>query len=86
MEISTRRKYRAKFFVILVDDMNIFLVSNIIVDNLEEKEAYDAEVWYIYECKYIFGYDLVNLDEGGRGALGGTDNPMYGRKGKLNPN
>lgn len=61
-------------------------VSRIIVDGLTEKEAYEAEVWFIYEYKHIYNFNLVNLDDGGQGAVCGERNPMYGRLGKLNPN
>lgn len=60
-------------------------ISRIIADNLTEKEAYEAEVWYIYEYKHLFNYKLVNLDDGGYGAASGDSNPMYGRKGNLSP-
>lgn len=60
-------------------------VSNIIADNLTETEAYEAEVWFIYEYKHILDYNLVNLDDGGRGATNGESNPMYGKRGILSP-
>ena len=60
-------------------------VSNIIVDNLTEKEAYEAEVWFIYEYKHVLNFNLVNLDDGGHGAVNGEGNPMYGKKGILSP-
>lgn len=60
-------------------------VSRIVVDNLSEKEAYEAEVWFIYEYKHILNYNLVNLDDGGFGANQGESNPMYGKRGELSP-
>lgn len=61
-------------------------VSRIIVDGLSEQEAYEAEVWFIYEYKHILNYPLVNMDDGGQGGASGKHNPMYGLKGELNPN
>lgn len=58
----------------------------ILAENLTEEEAYEAEVWYIYEYKYIYNFGLVNMDEGGLGAVCGKHNHMYGRKGHLHPN
>lgn len=75
---------RNKYFRNIVNKNDVAVV--IIADNLTEKEAYDAEVWFIYEYKHIFNYKLVNLDEGGRGAVEGKFNHMYGRKGRLHPN
>lgn len=75
---------RNKWFKNIVNKHEV--VSRIIIDNLTEKEAYEAEVWFIYEYKHILNYELVNMDDGGQGAIGGKDNPMYGLKGELNPN
>lgn len=74
---------RSKWFKSIVNKHEI--VSNIIVNNLTEKEAYEAEVWFIYEYKHILNYKLVNLDDGGCGSVSGKSNPMYGKKGKLSP-
>lgn len=70
--------------------MNVFRKTEcavvILADNLTEEEAYEAEIWFIYEYKYIYNFSLVNLDEGGLGAVSGKFNHMYGRKGPLHPN
>ena len=58
----------------------------ILSENLTEEEAYEAEIWYIYEYKYIFNFGLVNMDEGGLGAVSGKFNHMYGKRGELHPN
>lgn len=60
-------------------------ISRVVIDNLTEKEAYEAEVWFIYEYKHILNYKLVNLDDGGYGATNGESNPMYGKRGELSP-
>lgn len=60
-------------------------VSRIIIGDLTESEAYEAEVWFIYEYKHILNYKIANLDDGGHGATNGKSNPMYGRRGKLSP-
>ena len=66
-------------------------VVNILHDNLEEKVAYDLEVWYIREYRDIIGYDLCNINDGGEGnAMYGEANPFYKKgyllSGELNPN
>jgi hypothetical protein len=58
----------------------------ILAGNLTEQEAYEMEVWFIYEYKHIYNFGLVNLDEGGLGALSGKFNHMYGKRGELHPN
>jgi hypothetical protein len=45
-------------------------IVNILHDNLLECEAIEYECWYIHEYKYVIGYDLVNLTEGGEGVSG----------------
>jgi hypothetical protein len=65
---------------------NIDCAVVILLDNLSEKEAYQYEVWFINEYRYIYGFGLVNMDDGGLGAVSGKPNYMYGRKGELHPN
>ena len=51
----------------------------IIENNLDEKTAYEYEVYYINEYKNM-GLPLVNITDGGDGVtLVGEKNPMYGR-------
>ncbi|MEH7241814.1 hypothetical protein CN926_26615 [Bacillus thuringiensis] len=77
-------KSRNRYFknILTKTEVAVAIISN----NLTEKEAYDAEVWFIYEYKHILNYKLVNLDDGGLGAVEGKFNHMYGRKGSLHPN
>ena len=58
---------------------------SILCDNLTEQEAYESEVWFIYEYDCVFGFKLVNADFGGCGALSGMFNPMYGRRAEKSP-
>lgn len=58
----------------------------LLMDNLTEQEAYEAEVWFIYEYKHILSFKLTNMDDGGLGAVSGKFNHMYGKKGRLHPN
>ena len=63
--------------------------------NLTEEEAFQYEIWYIYEYRDIIGYDLLNKSDGGKSTvLSGKDNHfshkrfvgslngMYGKKHK----
>lgn len=66
------------------------LVKNIkpVVEILDEVPENDWEFW---ECYYIalyksWGFKLTNGTIGGDGAHCGVLNPMYGKKGKDNPN
>jgi len=43
---------------------------SILIENLSEKEALEYECWYINEYKFVFGYDLCNLTDGGDGISG----------------
>lgn len=59
---------------------SIPVAVNIIADNLEEQEAYEMEIYLIWEYRDVIGFDLVNISDGGDGVtLVGKDNPMYGR-------
>lgn len=49
---------------------NIPVAVNILEDNLSESEANEIECWYINEYKYIIGYNLVNITDGGEGVCG----------------
>lgn len=60
---------------------SIPVAVNIIADNLEEQEAYEMEIYLIWEYRDVIGFELVNLSDGGEGVtLVGKENPMYGRK------
>lgn len=53
---------------------------HILIDNLDEKTAFEYEVYYIWYYRDIIGYNLTNINEGGSGsALVGERNGMYGR-------
>lgn len=42
------------------------IIAHILHDNLTENEAFEYEIFYINEYKYIYGYDIYNLSEGGQ--------------------
>ena len=72
-------KGRNKWFIKVVNKYDVAV--NILHDNLEEQVALDFECWYIHEYKYVIGYDLVNIADGGEStALSGELNGMYGKK------
>lgn len=53
---------------------------NILFVCTDEQIALDVECWYINEYKYVIGYDLTNVTDGGEGcALVGENNPRYGK-------
>lgn len=71
-------KGRNEWFIKVINKCDV--VVNILHDNLDENIALDFECWYIHEYKYIIGYDLVNITDGGEStALCGKNNPMYGK-------
>jgi hypothetical protein len=45
-------------------------VVNILHNNLTEQEANEIECWYIHEYKFIWGFDIVNITDGGEGVAG----------------
>lgn len=49
---------------------SIPIAVHILHDNLNEQEALEYECWYIHEYKYISGYDITNLTDGGEGVAG----------------
>lgn len=58
---------------------NYPVAVSILEDNLDEKTAYEYEIYYINEYKNM-GLPLVNITDGGDGVtLVGEKNPMYGR-------
>ena len=72
-------KGRNEWFIKVVNKYDVAV--NILHDNLEEQVALDFECWYIHEYKYVIGYDLVNIADGGEStALSGELNGMYGKK------
>lgn len=69
---------RNKWFTNIVN--KIPCVVNILEDNISRDVALDFECWYIHEYKYIIGYDLCNITDGGDACvLIGEKNAMYGR-------
>lgn len=79
----TKKSRNAKFKAI-ANSVDCAVV--ILMDNLTDDEAYQYEVWFINEYRYVYGFDLANMDDGGLGAVSGKLNYMYGRKGCLHPN
>lgn len=72
-------KGRNEWFIKVVNKCDVAV--NILHDNLEEQIALNFECWYIHEYKYVIGYDLVNIADGGEStALSGKLNGMYGKK------
>lgn len=59
---------RSKYFKMISDKMKI--VVNILIDKLTEEEAFGIECWYINEYKYVYGYNLCNVTDGGEGTKG----------------
>ena len=56
------------------------VVVNILYECFDEQVAFDVECWYINEYKYIMGYELVNITDGGEGvALVGENHPRFGK-------
>jgi len=55
---------------------------NILHNDLEESTAFEYECWYINEYKYVNGYDIVNLTDGGDSPPHGSGdkNNNYGNK------
>ena len=74
-------KGRNQYFNNMVNSSkNIPIAVNILHDNLDEQTAYDLECWYINEYKYIIGYNLVNINDGGEGGtLCGENHPNWGK-------
>lgn len=69
---------RNKWFTNIVN--KIPCVVNILEDNISRDVALDLECWYINEYKYVIGYDLCNITDGGDACvLVGEKNAMYGR-------
>ena len=64
--------------------------ENFIIEILQwckDKEELDYyEVYYIKKLKSNYKFGNYNISDGGSGASYGKNNPMYGRKGALNPN
>jgi len=56
---------------------SIPVAVNILLEDLEEEEAFEYECWYINEYKYNIRYDIVNLTDGG-------DAPPHGSGSKNN--
>lgn len=79
---------RNQRFEYIINKYNVAV--NILYTCNDEEIAFDVECWYINEYKYIIGYDLVNIVDGGEGcALVGENNPNYGKgyliKGEKHP-
>ena len=71
-------RHRNEWFINIVNKHNVAV--NILHDNLDEQTAFGLECWYIHEYKYIIGYELCNITDGGEGiALVGEKNPRYGK-------
>ena len=64
LDISHRNKY----FKMISNKIKILV--NILNNNLTEEEAFDLECWYINEYKYVYGYNLCNISDGGDGVSG----------------
>ena len=61
-------RHRSKYFKMISDKMKI--IVNILIDKLTEEEAFGIECWYINEYKYVYGYNLCNISDGGDGVSG----------------
>ena len=65
--LSFNRPYNPHFNNII---KSIPCVVNILHDDLIEQEAFEIECWYIHNYKFIWGFDIVNLTDGGEGIAG----------------
>ena len=71
-------KKRNEWFIKIVNKYDVAV--HILHDNLEEDVALDLECWYINEYKYVIGYDLCNIVDGGEStSLSGEDSYWYGK-------
>ena len=71
-------KKRNEWFIKIVNKYDVAV--HILHDNLEEDVALDLECWYIHEYKYVIGYDLCNIVDGGEStSLSGEDSYWYGK-------
>jgi hypothetical protein len=59
---------------------SIPVIVNMLLDNLEEKEAYQYECYYIWYYRDIIGYDMCNISDGGENPPTGSGikNNNYG--------
>ncbi|MCY3853819.1 MAG: hypothetical protein OXF77_00900 [Thaumarchaeota archaeon] len=78
----TTKHCRSKYWTNIVNKYGF--ETKIIAKFTNEIEAYTYEILEILYLKSE-GYKLCNISVGGLGASSGTDNAMYGRKGKLSP-
>ena len=64
LDLSKRNEY----FKMILQKTKV-LVS-ILHDGLTEEQAFGIEAWYIHEYKYVYGYNLCNVSDGGDGVSG----------------
>lgn len=71
-------KKRNEWFIKIINKCDVAVC--ILHDNLDEQTSLDLECWYIHEYKYVIGYDLCNIVDGGEStSLKGEDAYWYGK-------
>ena len=64
LDLSKRNEYFKKIL------QKTKVLVSILHDGLTEEQAFGIEAWYIHEYKYIYGYNLCNVSDGGDGISG----------------
>lgn len=64
LDINKRNEY----FKMILSKTKVLV--NILHEGLTEEEAFGIECWYINEYKYVYGYNLCNVSDGGDGVKG----------------
>ena len=73
---EARDTRRNKYFMRVYNKHEDDCVIHILHNNLTKEVACDYECWYINEYKYVIGYDMCNICDGGEGmAIAGENNP-----------
>lgn len=75
---------RNKYFKDVIKNREVAVV--ILQDNLDEREAFQYECWYIHEYRYEMGIELTNQTDGGDGVSGWFNNLDENRKEQYSKN
>jgi len=59
---------RSKYFTSICNKVDT--VVHILQENLSENEAFEYECWYINEYRFVDGFSLCNMTDGGEGISG----------------
>ena len=77
---EARDSRRNKYFMRVYNKHKNECAVNILHENLTKEYACDLECWYINEYKYVIGYNLTNLADGGEGTSIVGENHNSNRK------